>query len=49
MSKRYSLGKEERKHITGRGNRMLITERYAHNTLRKMHIVGQGEGAREGE
>ena len=49
MSKRYSLGKEERKHITGRGNRRMITERYAHNILRKMHIVGRGEGAQEGE
>lgn len=49
MSKRYSLSKEERKHITGSGNRTLITERYTRNTLRKMQIVGRGEGAREGE
>lgn len=42
MSKRYSLSKEEGKHITGRGNRKLITERYTHNTLGKMQIAGQG-------
>lgn len=28
MSKRYSLRKEEMKHMTGRGNKKLITERY---------------------
>lgn len=48
MSKRYSLSKEERKHITGSGNRTLITERYTRNTLRKMQIVGRGANSMGG-
>lgn len=48
MSKRYFLSKEERKDITDRGNRKLITERYIHDMLRRLQIVGRGKGAWEG-